>query len=227
MNKRKEVFSEGEIMANPIRFIFDKIFNKKIKINDTTEIKAPRKMLYWGKFNRYPVLCLIFEKRGQSYLIDFDWAGYFKTPQHSFYRLKRRKANFMPPDLQQVKMTPDGQPVMILWSPSRNQFIPRDVIENLKVQEILDLETNMRYWGLGELERVRAKSLGFIAKYFPIILFIFLTIIALIGIWVVYDALGEIVVQNVASNQGMQMVIEKLSHVIGNQTVTNVSAPVW
>ena len=133
----------------------------------------------------------------------------------------------MPPKLQQVKMSAYGMPVMILWSPSRGQYIPRDITESPKLQEILDQETQLRYWGLGELERVRNKSQGFLTKYFVPILFVFLVIIALIGIWVLYDALGQIVMQFSSTVGGLQGAINHLANSTIVNGSSNLTPPTW
>lgn len=174
---------------NPFQWCLDKLFNKKIAVSGT-KIKAPRKMIYWGKFDRYPVLCVIVQKRGNSYLIDFDWAGFFKTEESTFYRLKRRKENFMPPELSQIKLSSDGTPILVLWSPARGQYIARDIIGNENIEKSFEDNIKYRQWMINEYKRVLAKSQGFIAKYLPILLMVIVCIVALIGIYIIFDSLG-------------------------------------
>jgi hypothetical protein len=178
---------------------------------DGTKLKFPRKWRLFGK-DHYPALCIIIEKRGSSQIIDFDWAGFFQDDVNSYYKLKKRGHTFKPPSLSEFRLTPDGHPVIVLWCPEREQYVPIDVKTSIELEQAMKINAEQRIWLVNEVRRILLRTQSFWEKHFALISIFLLVIIALVGIFIIYDSLSDVVNKFGNSIGGLSEAILKLAN---------------
>jgi len=190
------------------------------KLNvDGTKIKVPRNLgLLFGrlhpKFDKYPVLCIIFSKRGRSYQVSFDWAGLFRKDGVDYYRLKKAKKTFKPPHYSAIMTTKDGKNVLLLQNLTRDEYYPMEVPEDKNWLQFAENQQAIRSFLINEITRIRLKGKSFIAQHFELITIIIMFMMFILGAYVMWDSFGQIVAQDRAALGGLTKAVANLTSTI-------------
>jgi hypothetical protein len=193
---------------------------------DGTKIEVPKNAgLTLGKFheklNKYPVLCIIFSKRGRSWKLGFDWAGLFKKEDVEYYRLKKRKATFKPPQFKSVITAENGQDVVVLQNLTRDEYYPVEVGGETEWLQFAENQQALRNFLVSEVVRIKTKGQSFLTQNLPLILLVVVFMMFIISGWVFWDAMGDLVIQQTGT---VNAFTSKLSEI----TLANPpQAPVW
>ena len=189
---------------------------KALKVEEDVAIEVPKNSgqtlgKIHEKFNKYPVLCIIFSKRGKSWKLLFDWAVMFKKEGVDYYRLKKRKATFKPPQYSSVVTAMNGQDVLVLQNLTRDEYYPMEVSTDINWLKFAEDQQAIRNFLINEVTRIRTKGQSFILQHLPLITMIVMFMMFVVGAWVFWDAMGDLVMQQTASVRIFSGAIDKLS----------------
>jgi hypothetical protein len=146
-------------------------------------------------FDKYPILCIIFSKRGKSWKLMFDWAGLFRKEDIDYYRLKKRKATFKPPQYSSVVTAANGQDVLVLQNLTRDEYYPVEITGDVDWLKFAEEQQSIRSFLINEVVRIKAKGEGFFSKHLPLITMVVMFMLFIVSGWVFWDAMGSLVMQ--------------------------------
>lgn len=189
--------------------------NMKVDI-DGTKVEAPRNIgLTLGKvhegMNKYPVLCVIFSKRGRSYQVDMDWAGLFRKDDVDYYKLKKRKGTFKPPHYSSVMTTTSGRNILLLQNLTRDEYYPMEVPNDSNWLQFAENQQAIRGFLINEVMRIKIKGQGFFEKNLPIITMVIMFMMFILGAYIMWDSFGKIVMQDQIALGGLSRAVANLT----------------